>query len=156
MRFKGKFRVESYRRAFGLFGYAANRRPTTRASGYLLPFLATNFNGNGYLGVFTVLSDHLGDPFEKTFFHPIHNKAVGSKQAKIIPLVHRLQRLNPGAELLCGKLAFELVDALLPDRGAAHVNYWRMKKGGSSLSIPEKLIHNLNNLEEASFHAGFG
>ena len=44
--------------------------------------------------------------------------------------MYRLQRLYPRTKLLRRELAFELFDALFPDRGIAHINLLDKEKRG--------------------------
>ena len=120
--FEGEFRVKSNGGAFCLVRHPADRSAAPADAGNFLPFLAADFNGDGYFPALAVLTDYLGDALEETFLDPIHHEPVRRKEAQVVSLVYRLQRLNPGAELLRGQLAFELFNALLPDRGIAHVN----------------------------------
>ena len=53
----------------------------TRLTGNFLPFLAADFNGDGYFPVLAVLTDYLGDALEETFLDPIHHEPVRRKQA---------------------------------------------------------------------------
>ena len=59
------------------------------------------------------------DAVQVLLIHPIHHEAIRGEQLKLSFLKMRLKWSQPGIELLCWKLFFKYLQALMPD-GVRH------------------------------------
>ena len=57
-------------------------------------------------------TEHLADSTEQVLVYPVPDEVVGGEKAQLCAILYRMQRTDPGIELLRRKLSLEVIEAL--------------------------------------------